>query len=160
VGLGHIGDVPGGAGGAGIEAGGGDGWEVIGERDAGVVDGCARAKRDGGREPTSDWIGIGDGAWGEHGKDGIHGAGSRGDGLRGDRVGLGHIGEVQGGTGGAGIEAGGGDGREVIGERNAGVVDGRAGAERDGGREPTSDWIGVVSAAWGEHGEDGIHRAG
>jgi len=51
--------------------------------------------------------------------------------MRGDRVGLGNIGEVPGGAGGAGIEAGGVDRREVIGERDAGVVDGRAGAGRD-----------------------------
>jgi len=111
VGLGHIGEVPGVAGGAGIETGGCDGWEVIGERDACVVDGHAGAERDGGREPTSDWIGVADDARGEHREDVIHRAGSGGgDGMRGDRVGLGHIGEVPGGTGGAGIEAGGGDG--------------------------------------------------
>ena len=74
--------MPGGAGGAGIEAGGGDSLGGIGERDAGVVDGRAGAERDGGREPTSDWIGFGDGARSEHGEDGIHGAGSGGgDGM-------------------------------------------------------------------------------
>ena len=50
--------------------------------------------------------------------------------MRGDGVGVGHVGEVQGGAGRAGIEAGRGDSRSAIGERDAGVVDGRAGAER------------------------------
>jgi len=35
LGLGHISEVSGRAGRAGIEAVGGDGWEAIGERDAG-----------------------------------------------------------------------------------------------------------------------------
>jgi hypothetical protein len=43
-------------------------------------------------------------------------------------VGVGHIGEVQSGAGRAGIEAGGGDGRGAIGERDTGVVYGRFGS--------------------------------
>ena len=144
LGLGHIGEVQGGAGRADIEAGSGDGWGAIGERDAGVVDRRAGPERDGGREPTSHWIGFGDGARRQHGQDGIHGPGSGGaHGMRGDRLGLGHIGEMQGGAGRAGIEACGGDGLGAIGVRNAGVVDRRARLERDAGREPTSDlnWL-------------------
>ena len=161
LGLGHIGSMQGGTERAGIEAGSGDGWGAIGERDAGVVDRRAGLERDADREPTSHWIGLGHGARGQHGQDGIHGAGSGGaDGMRGDRLGLGHIGEVQGGAGRAGIKAGSGDGWGTIGERDAGVVDRRAGLERDADREPTSHWIGLGHGARGQHGQDGIHGPG
>ena len=66
-----------------------------------------------------------------------------GHGIRSDRLGLGHIGKEPGRSGRAGIEAGGGDGLEVIKERDAGLVDRRAGPERNAGCEPTSnlDWL-------------------
>jgi len=134
--------VPGGAGLAEIGACGGDGRDPIGERDACVVDGRAGLERDAGREPTSSWIVFGDGARGQHGEDGIHGAGSEGaDGMRGDRVGLRHIGEVPGGAGLTGIEACGGDGTDPIGERDTYVVDGRAGLERDASCQSHYYWV-------------------
>ena len=42
---------------------------------------------------------------------------------------------MQGRRGGDGVEGGGGDGGRAIGELDGGVVDGRGGRERDGGRE-------------------------
>jgi len=51
--------------------------------------------------------------------------------MQKDRMGLRHIGDVQGGAGHEEIEVGCGDGREVIRERDAGVVDRRAGLERN-----------------------------
>ena len=66
-----------------------------------------------------------DGAWGQHGEDGVHEAGPGGaHWMRGDGVGIGHIGEMQGGPGGAGVETSGGDGREGVGEPDGGVVSG------------------------------------
>jgi len=53
LGLGHIGTEPGGAGRAGIEAGGGDGLEAIRERETGVVDRRAELARNAGREPKN-----------------------------------------------------------------------------------------------------------
>ena len=44
--------------------------------------------------------------------------------MRGDGVGIGHIGEMQGGPGGAGVETSGGDGRGGVGEPDGGVVSG------------------------------------
>ena len=96
-----------GAGRAGIEAGGGDSRGAVGERDTGLVDGRAGAERDGGDQPAGIGSSIGDGARDEHGEECIHRAGTGGaDGMRGDGVGVGHIGEVQSGAGRAGIEAG------------------------------------------------------
>jgi len=55
--------------------------------------------------------------------------------MRGDeRLGFGHISEVPGRARRAGIEAVGGDGWGAIGEPDTGVVDGRAGLQRDAGR--------------------------
>jgi hypothetical protein len=51
--------------------------------------------------------------------------------MQGDRLGVRHIGDVQGGAGHAESEVGCGDGRGVIRERDAGVVDRRAGLERN-----------------------------
>ena len=53
----------------------------------------------------------------------------------------------------AGIEAGGGDGWGTIGEHDAGVVNRRAGLERNAGREPKSD---LGDGARSQH----LHRPG
>ena len=80
--------------------------------------------------------------------------------MRGDGVGVGHIGEVQSGAGRAGIEAGGGDGRGAIGERDTGVVDGRAGGERDGGDQPAGIGSSIGDGTRGEHGACDVHWEG
>ena len=118
-------------------AGSGDCWGPIELLDTGLVDGRAGLERHARHEPTSNRTGIGDGARGKHGKDGIHMSGSGGThGMRGDRVGVGHIDQVPGGAGRAGIEAGSGDCWGTIGECDAYVVDGRAGLKRHTDREP------------------------
>jgi len=67
-------------------------------------------EHDAGRELKSNWVGVGDGARSLRGQDGIHEPGLGGAyEIRSDRLGLGHIGEVPGGKGCAGIEAGSGD---------------------------------------------------
>ncbi len=59
----------------------------------------------------------------EDGDSGVHGTDSGGaHGMHGDGVGIGDIVDVQGGTGGAGGEAGGGDSMSVIGERDTDVI--------------------------------------
>jgi len=64
-------------------------------------------------------------------------------GMHSNRMGLEHIGKEPGGVGRAGIEEGGGGGWGAIGEHDAGVVNRRAGLERNAGREPKSDldWL-------------------
>jgi hypothetical protein len=123
VGVGHVGEVQGGAGRAGIEAGSGDCRSKIGERDAGIVDGLARAERGARDQHGGSRNRNGNGAGDEDGDSGAHRAWSGwAYGMRGDGVGVGDISEVQGGAGGAGVEAGSGDSRSKIGERDAGVV--------------------------------------
>ena len=80
--------------------------------------------------------------------------------MRGDRVGVGDIGEVPGDARSAGGTArdddGGGAGRE----RDAGVVGGRGGIERDASTEPSGDRVGVGDGARGEHGACDVHGTG
>ena len=108
----------------GIEAGGGDGRGAGRERDAGVVVRRGRAERDGGHERGFLYdVGVCDGAWGRYGHIEIHGQGAGGShGVRGDRLGIGDVGEVPGFTGSLWIEAGSGDGGEAGRERDAGMV--------------------------------------
>ena len=80
--------------------------------------------------------------------------------MRGDRVGVGDIGEVPGDARSAGGTArdddGGGAGRE----RDAGLVGGRGGIERDASTEPSGDRVGVGDGARGEHGACDVHGTG
>jgi len=104
---------------------------------------------------------VGDGAWGRHREDIIHGAGSGGThGMRGERVGVGDIGEVPGGAGHAGVKAGSGDCWGAIVLQDTGLVDGRAGLERHARYELTSNRTGIGDGVWGRYGEDGIHMSG
>ena len=63
--------------------------------------------------------------------------------MRGDGVGVGDIGEVPGVGGSEGDTAGGDDGRGAGRERECGVDGGRGRDERDTGREPGRDGVGV-----------------
>ena len=96
------------------------------EHDARVLGGRGRIERDASSEPSRDGVGVGDGARGEPGAGGVHGAGSGGaDGMRGDGVGVGDVGEVPGGAWSSGDSAGDDDGRGARREHDAGCsVDG------------------------------------
>ena len=77
-----------------------------------MVDGRVRAERGARDQQGNKWWGLSDGAGDEDGDSGVHGAGSGGaHGMRGDGVGVGDIGDVQGGARGAGDKAGSGDSR-------------------------------------------------
>jgi hypothetical protein len=81
----------------GDAAGGDDGGGAGREHDAGVVGGRGGIERYSSTEPSGDWIGFRDGARGKHGRRDIYETGSGGaHGMRGDSVGVGDIGEVQG----------------------------------------------------------------
>jgi hypothetical protein len=158
VGVGDIGEVPGHARSAGDKADDDDGGASERQRDAGVVGGRRGIERDGSTEPSGDRVGVGDGARGEHGACDVHGTSSGGaHGLRGDEVGVGDIGEVPGDARSAGDKAddhhGWGAGRQ----RDAVVVDGQRGLERDGSTEPSGDRVGVGDGARGEHGACDVH---
>jgi hypothetical protein len=80
--------------------------------------------------------------------------------MRGDGVGVGDIGEVPGDARSAGDTAGDDDGGGAGRERDAGVVGGRGGLERDASTEPSGDRVGVGDGARGEHGACDGHGAG
>jgi hypothetical protein len=75
-------------------------------------------------------------------------------------VGVGDISEVPGDAWGPGDTTGGDDGRGAWRERDAGMVGGRARADRDASTEPCGDRVGVGDGTWGEHGACDVHRSG
>ena len=124
VGVGDVGEVPGGARGSRHASGGDDGGGAGRERESGMVVDGPGAERDDASEPSWDGIDIGDGAWSQHGAGGVHGTGEGGsDGMRGDGVGVGDVGEVHGGARGSRHASGGDDGRGAGRERESGMVD-------------------------------------
>ena len=103
VGVGDIGEVPGVAWRTGDAAGGDDGRGDDRKHDAGMDGGLGRTQWDASGEPRRDGIGVGDGAWVEHGVGGVLSPVAAGThGMRGDGVGVGDVGEVPGGARGAG----------------------------------------------------------
>ena len=64
-----------------------------------MVGGRGRAEHDTTGQPGGHRVGVGDGAWVEHGACDVHGHGeTRSDGMRGDGVGVGDVGAVHGGA--------------------------------------------------------------
>ena len=161
VGVGDVGEVPGGARGSGHAAGGDDGGGAGREHDGGMVGGQVRGEHDAATEPSGDGIGVDDGAWIEHGACRVHGTGTGGgDGMRGDGVGVGDVGEVPGGARGGGHAAGGDDGGGAGREHDGGMVGGQVRGEHDAATEPSRDGIGVDDGAWIEHGACRVHGTG
>ena len=80
--------------------------------------------------------------------------------MRGDGVGVGDIGEVQGDARSPGDTAAGDDGGGAGREQDAGVVGGRGGTERDASSEPSGDRIGVGDGARCGHGACDVHGTG
>jgi len=137
-----------------IEAGCSDSWKSIGELDADEVDRRAGLECYEGGELISHWIGFGDGALGQHGQDCISRKSTGGAyGMRGDSLGRTHCWCARWGRT---CKDWGGDGNiwGLIRERDAGVVDRRAGLKRDSGRELTSYCIGFGNSARSQHWED------
>jgi hypothetical protein len=161
VGVGDISEVPGDARSAGDTAADDDGESLGIQRDAGMVGGRLGLDHFKSRKPSGDRVGVGDGARGEHGACDVHGTGSGGaHGLRGDGVGVGDIGEVPGNARSAGDAAGDDDGGGAGRQRDAGVVGGRGGLEREYSTEPSGDRVGVGDGARGEHGACDVHGTG
>jgi hypothetical protein len=161
VGVGDIGEVPGDARSAGVAATDDDCAGTRSQFLEGLFDGSGSLERDSATEPGGDRVGVGDGARGEHGACDVHGTGSGGaHGLRGDGVGVGDIGEVPGDARSAGDWAFNLDGGAAGRQRDARVVGGRRGRERDGSTEPSGDRVGVGDGARGEHGACDVHGTG
>ena len=110
VGVGDVGEVHGGARGSGHAAGGDDGRGAGRQHEqAWSMDVAAEHERG---QPGGDGVGVGDGARGRLGLVAYTAMGAGGaDGMRGDGVGVGDVGEVHGGAWGSGHAAGGDDGR-------------------------------------------------
>jgi hypothetical protein len=161
VGVGDIGEVQGDTRSPGDTAGGDDGGGAGREQDAGVVGGRGRIERDASTEPSGDRVCVGDCARGGHGAFEDLGTGSAwAHCMRGDGLGVGDIGEVQGDARSPGIAAGSDDGGDAGREQDAGVVDGRGGIERDASTEPSGDKLGVDDSAWCGHGACEEHCTG
>ena len=99
VGVGDVGEVPGRHWISGHSSSGDHGWEE-GKCNAGILNGCIRAERDASPESSRHEIELSDGARVEHGACELHSESSEGPiSVQVDRVGVGDIGEVSGGTG-------------------------------------------------------------
>ena len=80
--------------------------------------------------------------------------------MRGDGVGVGDIGEVQGDARSPGDTAAGDDGGGAGREQDAGVVGGRWGIERDASTQSGGDRVVVGDGARGRHGAFEEHWTG
>jgi len=100
VGVGDVDEVPDGTWCTGHQTGGDDGWGEGRECHAGLVDRHETLKRGATAEPSGDGIELSDGAWLKYGACELHSESLGGPhGMRVDRVGVGDLGEVSGGTG-------------------------------------------------------------
>jgi len=154
MGVGHIGEVPGDVWGSGDTASGDDGRGAGRERDKGMMTGLGVIERDATAEPSRDSVGVGDDTRSKHGGCGVHGSGSGGDRrMRGDEMGVGHIGEVPCDTWGSGDTASGDDSRGAGIEHDTGMVGGLGVIECDATAEPSGDSVSVgddtQGRAWG-----------
>ena len=110
VGIGHVDEVQGRAGGLGDAAGGDDGRRAVRDCYSTFFSGLDWAERAVILESAAYRVRVSDDARDKHGDCGVHSARAGGaDGMRGDGVGIGHVDEVQGRAGGIGDAAGGGD---------------------------------------------------
>ena len=119
------------------------------------------AERHAKGQPSRDGVGIGDGAWSQHGAGVVHGTGEGGsDGMRGDRVGVGDVDEVHGGARGSRHASGGDDGRGAGRERESGMVDRGTWPEHHAKGQPSWDGIDIGDGAWSQHGAGVVHGTG
>ena len=80
--------------------------------------------------------------------------------MRGDGLGVGHIGEVPGDAWGLGSMASGHDGRGAGRKRDAGMMTGLGVMEHDATAELSRDSVGVSDDTRADHGACGVHRSG
>ena len=115
-------------------------------------------EQDASREPCGDGLSINDGAWVKHGGRDIHGRfPHRAHGMRGDRLAIGDIGEVSGGTWSGRNSTCCDDCRRSGSECDEGVECGRRQCESNAGIESGRDRVGIDDGARGEHGHCNVH---
>ena len=123
VGVGDVGEVSGGAWDKGDTACHHDRCCSRADPVTGMVGGYDALERDAASQRCRDRIGVCDGARGKHGACIVHWQGAGGaHRVRGDGVGVGDVGEVQGITWRSRDEAGGDDSWSARRERDAGMV--------------------------------------
>jgi len=148
VGVGDIGAVQGGARGSGDTACGDYCRRTIRQWDRGILDGHRQGERDEGIQQGGDRVGVGDSARGWFGGCCFDGDGAvRTDGMRGDRVGVGDIGAVQGWAGDSGDASWCFDNGITIWEHEQGMVGGRWLGQRDASGKQCRDGIGTSDGA-------------
>ena len=140
----HIGEAPGDAWSLGDTASGHDSRGAGRKCDAGMITGLGVIERDATAEPSRDSVGVVDDTRSKRGVCGVHESGSGGDHkMRGDKMGVGHIGEVPVDTWGSGDTASGDDSRGAGIERDTGMVAGLGVIEHDATAEPSGDSVSV-----------------
>ena len=72
LGVGDVGEMPGGAWSTGYQTSGDDGRGAGRERDTGMVCRRGRAERDAAAEPCGDGVKLNYSAWGKQGADAVH----------------------------------------------------------------------------------------
>jgi len=123
VGVGDVDEVPGGTRYTGHQTGGDYDWREGRECHAGLVDGHERPEHAATAEPNGNGIELNDGAWLKHGACELHSESSgEPHGVRVDRVGVGDLGEVSGGTGRTWYQKSDDDGREKDREPDTSMV--------------------------------------
>ena len=137
------------------------------ERDTGMVGGLGRVEHVAKAEPSRDRVGISDSARVEPWACVLHGEGADNtDRMRGDRVEVRDICEVQGGAWGSGDAARGDYGRGAGRERDTGMVCGLGRSEHGAQTEPGRDRVGISDSAWVEpcgyscHGDGPVRTDG
>ena len=126
-----------------------------------MVGRSCRDKRDASCEPCTDRVCVSDGAWVKHGACLIHRQGTGGpDGLRGDRVGVGDVGQVSWWTWSVWHSPRGDDSWGAGSKQHARMVGRSCGDKRDASRQPCCDRVGVIDGAWVKHGACLVHRQG
>jgi hypothetical protein len=112
-------------------------------------------------EPSGDRIGVSHGARSKHGAGRIHRTcATRADELRGDRVGVGDIGQVPWWAWIAGHSAGINDGRSPGSKCDTRLVAERGRAQLEPSSEQSRDGICVGDSTWSQHGAGDTYRQG
>ncbi len=149
VGVGDIDEMQGDTLGSGDASCGDDGRGAIRQYDGSILSGPWLCQRHVvSRKPGGHGVGVSDGARGEHGAFFHDGDGAvRTNRMRGDRVGVGDVGAVQGGARGSGDASCGDDGRGTIRQRDRSFLHGQWQGERDEGIQQGGDRVGISDFA-------------
>ena len=160
VGVGDVSEVPAGTWSRGHSSISDDGRAPDCKCESGLVCRHVEYEQDASREPCGDGLSINDGAWVKHGDREVHGTRShRAHGMRGDRLAIGDIGEVQCGTWGGRDSTCCDDCRRPERQFDDGVECGRRQCESNAGIESGRDRVSIDDGARGEHGHCSAHGA-